>query len=608
MKVKRLLSFIVTGIMMFSLLTIFPIDTSKQLMPLEANAAGLSLAELQAKFPHGKYWNHAGSSTNNPDGYTSTPCNHHGNCSKGGTDYSGSCGCNSFSSSIQCMGFANKLAYDAFGSSYKSWSKTTLSNLKPGDVIRYKNNGHSIFVTAVNGDTITYGDCNSDGHCKIMWNKTISKATVSASLTGVYSAPASFKTNFFDFWGVDEGITINGTYKLWFKQEGYGTGSNCDVNLYIDGKESKNAVGTIYQDEGGFFSYPLDTTKYSEGSHTIYAVIRNIKGEEKWVSRNINISGNPFFDFWGVDNGITINNTYKLWFKQVGYGEGNKCDVNLYIDGKESKNAIGTIYQDEGGFFSYPLDTTKFKNGSHTIYAVIRNTAGKEVWKERKIVIANTTTTTSKTTTKTTTKATTTTKKTTTTTKTTTKATTTTKKTTTTTNTTTKATTTTKKTTTTTKTTTAVKVPVVIPENLTLQIGDTAELVVLNCDNPENITWISSNKNVAQVKDGVVSGISAGETTIYAVVNNVYCEAVVIVEEKVSETRPTGDTNCDGQVYLNDAVLILQYLGNPDAYPLSDEAKANADVSGNGDGITNKDALAIQRFVLHLIPSLPESS
>lgn len=68
-----------------------------------------------------------------------------------------------------------------------------------------------------------------------------------------------------------------------------------------------------------------------------------------------------------------------------------------------------------------------------------------------------------------------------------------------------------------------------------------------------------------------------------------------------------GDANCDGQVLLNDAILILQYLGNPDAYPLSDEAKANADVSGNGDGLTNKDALAIQRYILHAIPSLPET-
>ena len=68
-----------------------------------------------------------------------------------------------------------------------------------------------------------------------------------------------------------------------------------------------------------------------------------------------------------------------------------------------------------------------------------------------------------------------------------------------------------------------------------------------------------------------------------------------------------GDTNCNGEVLLNDAVLILQHLGNPDAYPLSDEAKSNADVSNTGDGITNKDALAVQKYLLHLISSLPEA-
>ncbi|MBR6670927.1 MAG: leucine-rich repeat protein [Ruminococcus sp.] len=73
-------------------------------------------------------------------------------------------------------------------------------------------------------------------------------------------------------------------------------------------------------------------------------------------------------------------------------------------------------------------------------------------------------------------------------------------------------------------------------------------------------------------------------------------------------TTTAGDANNDGKVLLNDAVLILQYLGNPDAYPLSDQAKANADVCNPGDGITNKDALAIQRYILKVIPSLPEYS
>ena len=72
--------------------------------------------------------------------------------------------------------------------------------------------------------------------------------------------------------------------------------------------------------------------------------------------------------------------------------------------------------------------------------------------------------------------------------------------------------------------------------------------------------------------------------------------------------RPTvyGDASCNGTVLLNDAVLILQHLGNPDQYPLSDQAKANADVCNPGDGVTNKDALSIQRYILKIVSSLPE--
>jgi len=209
---RKLFSLLTTLVMVLGFVGIMP------KIEMKVEALGMTLTQLQSKFPEGKYWNHAGSSSNNADGYTSTPCTHHGNCSKGGVDYSGSCGCNSFASSIQCMGFANKLAYDAFGSAYTSWSKTTLTNLKAGDVIRYKNNGHSIFVTAVNGDTITYGDCNSDGHCKIMWNKTISKSTVQASLTGVYSAPGTLNTN-----TSQSPVGFCGTYSV---------GTGC---IYVDG-------------------------------------------------------------------------------------------------------------------------------------------------------------------------------------------------------------------------------------------------------------------------------------------------------------------------------------------------------------------------------------
>ena len=65
---------------------------------------------------------------------------------------------------------------------------------------------------------------------------------------------------------------------------------------------------------------------------------------------------------------------------------------------------------------------------------------------------------------------------------------------------------------------------------------------------------------------------------------------------------------------MSDAVLIMQSLSNPDKYGvdgtdathITKQGLKNGDVSGNGDGITNNDALAIQKYKLNLIDSLPE--
>ncbi len=154
-----------------------------------------SISPLKTKFPQGRYWNHAGSSTNNPNGTTDTPCNHHGSC-----DYDGSCGCNSYSSAIQCMGFAYKLGYDTYGSDPRYWTTKTTANtgapaynilfqVKPGDIIRF--NGHSIFVTGIQSDgvTIVYGECNYDGHCRIRWGSTKNIADIAPTFENLRVAP-----------------------------------------------------------------------------------------------------------------------------------------------------------------------------------------------------------------------------------------------------------------------------------------------------------------------------------------------------------------------------------------------------------------------------------
>ena len=55
-----------------------------------------------------------------------------------------------------------------------------------------------------------------------------------------------------------------------------------------------------------------------------------------------------------------------------------------------------------------------------------------------------------------------------------------------------------------------------------------------------------------------------------------------------------GDANCDGKVTVADATAILQAVANKDKFELKAQGKLNGDVVDNGDGITAKDALAIQ--------------
>ncbi|MDE5771055.1 MAG: hypothetical protein K2I06_05420 [Ruminococcus sp.] len=68
------------------------------------------------------------------------------------------------------------------------------------------------------------------------------------------------------------------------------------------------------------------------------------------------------------------------------------------------------------------------------------------------------------------------------------------------------------------------------------------------------------------------------------------------VVNELPEPTLLGDTDCDSSVNINDAILVMQSIANPDKYKLTMQGKANADVVGDGDGITNSDALAIQEI------------
>ena len=94
----------------------------------------------------------------------------------------------SFDGGTECYGFARLIGYNVFGSYPSSWSRVyRIDNVKKGDILQYGNtsgSGHTVFITNVSGDTITFVDCNGNGnysgssyvrYCGIKWDNTISK-------------------------------------------------------------------------------------------------------------------------------------------------------------------------------------------------------------------------------------------------------------------------------------------------------------------------------------------------------------------------------------------------------------------------------------------------
>ncbi len=68
-----------------------------------------------------------------------------------------------------------------------------------------------------------------------------------------------------------------------------------------------------------------------------------------------------------------------------------------------------------------------------------------------------------------------------------------------------------------------------------------------------------------------------------------------------------GDATLDGNVALNDALAILQYVANASKYPLSKQARYNGDVYEFGGGISAMDAMTIQQYDAQIVSRLPVS-
>ena len=207
---KRFMAWLLTLSMLLTVFSPLSAMADDDSYGIAVQSSGLTLEQLRQKFPAGKYWNHAGNpgqgnDVNNQDGWTDTPCPAPNNINTNSRT------CNAFAPdgvnqlSYQCMGYAEKLGYDATGynprnnahgwTTYTSSSamNSALDNIKPGDIIRFQNtySPHSIYITAVDGDTLTYTDCNHDSQCGIRWDETTTKSFLRSRLIHIRVAPSA---------------------------------------------------------------------------------------------------------------------------------------------------------------------------------------------------------------------------------------------------------------------------------------------------------------------------------------------------------------------------------------------------------------------------------
>ena len=273
----------------FAMMTAFPAMAEGNTYHSEAFDARIS--DMKARFPEGKYWQHMG--VNDPDSVLDSPV-----CTKSyHTDAemaSGSCGCNSFSSSIQCNGFAKYMGWLVFGTDvYTQWTeyenrnRDAGENISIGDYVRLP--GHSLFIIDITGDTFTSYSCWGSQGSKIAV-ETYTKQELNTQtdiyrhannyeeilgssepvVSGDYEAGWNFDLEFWRYWCGDhfarnEFVDLGRDRKYYFKDDTslvWGTWYEADGKWYHAAEDGHADLGWQHLDgEWYYFNDPSGEMK-----------------------------------------------------------------------------------------------------------------------------------------------------------------------------------------------------------------------------------------------------------------------------------------------------------------------------------------------------------
>ena len=328
----------------------------------QSKAAEKSLAEIQQLYPQGGHW------------------------------------IGRYSNASECHGFALMVADLFYGSgeSRSSFSKTTdFNNIKAGDIIRHKNSsgkdGHTVWVTNVNGDDITVGECNwsKTDYCVISWTRHISKNTLSSG-NGLYvlSAPYDMNgsINHAPQWNVEDVSGGKGCINIagWVFDRDDLTKS-LELNIYIgEGEECEiygacaNKEGTDVNDDfqcGNYHRFANTINTKLSGSQRVRLFAINIPEDGHnplMYDGYVNIEKKEPISWWGVTNtswettdAANVSGTTLFWANDDSTAGERKAVVwvNRTKLGEAKKH--GNASQN---YFYYAFDTTTLKNGDYTFW------------------------------------------------------------------------------------------------------------------------------------------------------------------------------------------------------------------------------------------------
>ena len=130
--------------------------------------ATMSLEQLQNTYPTGSKWT---------DEYWGTRINSDGREEKHG--------------GRECYGFAALMYYNYYGIDPFATADVVydVEQVQPGDIVRYHNDGHSVWILSRNGENVQVAECNYDYNCSVRWWQPKTMSELRNGFNYIYKAP-----------------------------------------------------------------------------------------------------------------------------------------------------------------------------------------------------------------------------------------------------------------------------------------------------------------------------------------------------------------------------------------------------------------------------------